>query len=39
MNKKTNERPVFPFSSIVGQEEICAFNMKYQKKNPQHKKI
>lgn len=22
MNRKTSERPVFPFTSIVGQEEI-----------------
>jgi hypothetical protein len=26
MSKKTSERPVFPFTSIVGQEEICVFN-------------
>lgn len=25
MNKKTNERPVFPFTSIVGQEEMFDF--------------
>lgn len=24
MSKKTVERPVFPFTGIVGQEEICA---------------
>lgn len=25
MSKKTNERPVFPFTSIVGQEEMFDF--------------
>ena len=25
MSKKTIERPVFPFTGIVGQEEICDF--------------
>lgn len=27
MSKKTIERPVFPFTGIVGQEEICDFNI------------
>jgi hypothetical protein len=27
MSKKTIERPVFPFTGIVGQEEICAFTL------------
>lgn len=27
MSKKTNERPVFPFTSIVGQEEMYALNI------------
>ena len=34
MSKKTVERPVFPFTGIVGQEEICdvkkIFYVKYQ---------
>lgn len=29
MNKKIDERPVFPFTSIVGQEEICDLKSKY----------
>lgn len=28
MNKKIDERPVFPFTSIVGQEEICEMKFK-----------
>ena len=27
MNKKINERPVFPFTSIVGQEEMCDYKI------------
>lgn len=27
MNKKTNDRPVFPFVSIIGQEEMCVFKI------------
>lgn len=28
MNKQIDERPVFPFTSIVGQEEICEMRIK-----------
>ena len=34
MSKKTSERPVFPFTSIVGQEEICVLNNLRSKKFP-----
>lgn len=36
MNKKTSNRPVFPFTSIVGQEEI--FDLKVWKFNENEKK-
>lgn len=31
MSKQTSERPVFPFTSIVGQEEICELIMSVKK--------
>lgn len=31
MSKKLEDRPVFPFTSIVGQEEICDLNYNISK--------
>lgn len=39
MNKKTNERPVFPFVSIIGQEEMCEINNVIYKKHTKQNKL